>query len=449
MTWKADSPKALVGIDDGFIPAMAVSNRPSKTASDPRRDAILYASSACLCIVALITRSEVAWVNVGLVLAASFICAAAAQFRNPFHMMWMCGHMAFCVMPMVVLQAAGYQRTLVVPAVLLLFTIVALVLTRQRRPAVQIIRTADGSSSVIFLAVTIVAQIILIATQGVSFVYLTPLVIIYFASAVKRVGRVAAITLYVLVLSYMLTHIIWFWGEFGRTLIAGVLLVPTLILLYRMNLDILKWPVLLSTAFGALLGTLIRSDESTSLRNVAQVALNDSAVGPLMLTQQIMDSVVPHSVPKWGAWWDQVVLFFVGVFPRIWWPDKPFGFGFQYVLENFPQSYIDAGHNVATTLIGEHLYYLGIPMFVFGSLLAVLLVCSVYLYAGRLKSAGGEGALIVCLYLPTFYWGGLASFSHRFLFGFIVFLVVVAATTTLQWVAASVRGHDRPKTRRS
>lgn len=238
-------------------------------------------------------------------------------------------------------------------------------------------------------------------------------------------------------LLYVYVYVAFFWSEFGRLVIAGVVLVPTLVLCYRLQLNAMKLPLLAGMGVGGLAGSLLRI-EGASLSNIAASALQDSAVGPILTAQSIMDRVAPYADLRVREWLDQLVLFFVGVFPRAWWPEKPFGFGYQYVVDNFTQSYIDAGHSIAATFMGEHIYYLQSPLFVFGTTMALAMVFGLFTLCQKLFRLNGAGGLLVCIYLPTFYWGGWASFAQRFLFGFAIFMIIVFSVTLTRRVITLV-----------
>ena len=109
---------------------------------------------------------------------------------------------------------------------------------------------------------------------------------------------------------------------------------------------------------------------------------------------------------------EQFFLYFFMWIPRAFWEGKPYGFGFEYTVQNLDQSLIDAGHSIASLFVGEHIYYLG-SLGLFTALLSILLVAFTYNYFRKLKNNISYFSFIVALHMPTFVWGGLASYSAR------------------------------------
>ena len=154
--------------------------------------------------------------------------------------------------------------------------------------------------------------------------------------------------------------------------------------------------------------------------------MRDSAVSPLLTAQYLIETSAPHSPIRTQEWWDQIILFFLGTLPRAIWNDKPFGFGFQYTVDNLTSSYINSGHSIAATFMGEHIYYLHQPIFVAGTILAIYMVVITYKILNHRRFLYGCGGYLVAIYIPTFYWGGLASFSQRFLFGLATAIIIAS-----------------------
>jgi hypothetical protein len=142
--------------------------------------------------------------------------------------------------------------------------------------------------------------------------------------------------------------------------------------------------------------------------------LVDSNISPTLLLSDIY-ALSGAGISDFGGWVDQVLLFFLIGVPKALWPGKPFGFGYQYTVDNMPDYLVDAGHSIAATFVGEHIYYLGWFLGLAGAVLSVAMLASLYKLLNRETILGGYGAIAVAVWLPTWYWGGLASFSARFL----------------------------------
>lgn len=402
-----------------------------------RKDsAFLYVLSAVLGAGALATANSAHALSASLIVVTGLLCAFAVQFRNPFQMMWMCGHVTFCIMPVIVISLSGNPFSFVTAALCTLFSV--LVLVASHRLTFSIGRVPSVRLSLLTFVISASACVgVLVVTQGQSFLYLTPTLVVAYAVYAGAASKKGSVIGFLMFLLYVYVYVAFFWSEFGRLVIAGVVLVPTLVLCYRLQLNAMKLPLLAGMGVGGLAGSLLRI-EGASLSNIAASALQDSAVGPILTAQSIMDRVAPYADLRVREWLDQLVLFFVGVFPRAWWPEKPFGFGYQYVVDNFTQSYIDAGHSIAATFMGEHIYYLQSPLFVFGTTMALAMVFGLFTLCQKLFRLNGAGGLLVCIYLPTFYWGGWASFAQRFLFGFAIFMIIVFSVTLTRRVITLV-----------
>jgi hypothetical protein len=187
----------------------------------------------------------------------------------------------------------------------------------------------------------------------------------------------------------------------------------------------------------ALLGTFVRFKDITA-EEVAISALGDSSAAPMLTGQQIFENVLSFGGKGISGSLDQFMLFFLGAVPRVWWPDKPSGFGYQYVVDNLDDNLIDVGYSIASSFVGEHFYYLGPWGAVAGIVCAILMMAWLFNVLADEKLVFGSAGYTVALYVPTFYWGGIASFSARFLLGIVpvlLFFTLVIWLRRMQLIA--------------
>ena len=148
-----------------------------------------------------------------------------------------------------------------------------------------------------------------------------------------------------------------------------------------------------------------------------QDVLNDSAIGPYRLASDFIGHYDSTGMDFEG-FVDQIIFTIFSFVPRDWWPEKPFGFGFQYVIDNMSASYVDAGHSIASTLVGDHIYYLGW----FGVLSGFLIICLIA-YSCRVAYSSryfhGFVHVIFAANMMVLVWGGMTSFSARIVFPLI------------------------------
>lgn len=392
--------------------------------------------SLLCCIAALLANKfGNAHATILLIFASAALSTRACSFSNPIQMMWMSAHYTFCLMPSAILyiSSAGYQFSAAI--YLSVFTAIFLSMTKSFNG--NFIILPKLLTDKLYLLFILVATSLLYMTNGESFLYTTPLLGVIFVAHCQSSSRSAAAFSYGIFAGYVFIYAIFFWSEFGRLVIAGSLLAPLIAVLGRYNLRIAKLPLLILTATGGLFGSLLRIEGATP-STIVTAALRDSAISPLLTAQDLLNRVDPNSPLRWNEWWDQFILYFLGPFPRQFWPGKPYGFGFQYVIDNFESSYVTAGHSIAATFMGEHIYYLSFPILFAGSMLSIILVIVTARTAQSLKIFLGSGAYLVAMFIPTFYWGGMASFSQRFLFGFVSALGVMLAIYTFSFVSGKL-----------
>lgn len=216
------------------------------------------------------------------------------------------------------------------------------------------------------------------------------------------------------------SYMIFSWSGFGRTVLFGWLLLSLLQFLYSINISINKY------IFGLLPGlsaTMLSSRDIFDLNfSSFEDALNDSAYGPYRLASEFIDISNEKGIDFLG-FFDQILFTFFVYIPRVIWIDKPYGFGFEYTVQHLDQYLVDAGHSIASTLIGDHIYYLGYfgiisSLIVFG----VIALLTKLLY--RIPGLNGNGVLIFSASMMVLVWGGMTSFSARIALPTIIFLMI-------------------------
>lgn len=361
--------------------------------------------------------------TISLIIISTLIFTKLANFKNPIHMMWMSAHYTFCLMPSIILYFSRIHTSYSAAIYCSFFTSVLLAATH-REESKKTSKIYIHVPFKLYGATLLTSTALLYTTNGGSFLYATPLIITLFAAYCKNTSRTSGAAAYGLFVAYVMIYGLFFWSEFGRLILAGSLLAPLLALLNRLGLDAAKLPLLAFTATAGLFGSLLRIEGATP-STIMVAALQDSAISPLVTAQDLLNKSDPNGAIRLTEWWDQVLLFFIAPLPRTWWLEKPYGFGFQYVLDNFSSSYASAGHSIAGTFMGEHIYYLPYPLFIFGTLLSILLISVLYRTIQSSSIFLECGSYIVAIYIPTFYWGGLASFSARFIIGLVPALIAL------------------------
>lgn len=212
------------------------------------------------------------------------------------------------------------------------------------------------------------------------------------------------------------------WSGFGRTVLVGWLMLALLQFAYSVNLSFNKYILGL---FPALAATLFSGRDFLKLKFTGfEYALNDSAYGPYRLASSFMNEFYVRGYDFYG-FLDQVIFTVFVYIPRSIWSGKPNGFGFEYTIRHLEDSHIEAGHSIAATLIGEHIYFLGYLGF-FTSLFALLVIAWIVNFLYRIKGLNGNGVLPLSASMMVLVWGGMTSFSARIALPSIVFITLYA-----------------------
>lgn len=240
--------------------------------------------------------------------------------------------------------------------------------------------------------------------------FLSPLVMFY-VLCMKPKHYIYNISLSLLFLLVFFIYLLVGWNGFGRTVTFGMLITAILYFLYVNEIRFNKLIFALFPVLGSML-LVSRRDFSFSIN--PNDVVNDSAVGPYRLASTFIDNYIINGFDAIG-FFDQIVFTIFVFIPRDLWPSKPNGFGFQYVVDNMGQSFVDEGHSIASTLIGDHIYFLG-WWGVFTSLLMMYMLFRICLYINNMKLFQGFGIVLIACNIMVFVWGGMTSFSARIIF---------------------------------
>ena len=222
-------------------------------------------------------------------------------------------------------------------------------------------------------------------------------------------------------------YIFFSWSGFGRTVLMGWLLLAGLQLAYSIGFVVNKYIFSLLPGVGAafLSGRSLVALEFKGFEAV----LYDSAYGPYRLASSFIEHFEMRGY-DFSGFFDQIIFTFFVFVPREVWPSKPYGFGFEYTVRHLDAYLIDAGHSIASTLIGDHIYYLGY-FGVFTSLIIIAVIAMVVNLLYRIKGLNGNGVLLFSASMMVLVWGGMTSFSARVALPSIVFVVLFLALRRL------------------
>jgi hypothetical protein len=395
----------------------------------------LYAVAFALSTFSVVSAfADMAGLAVAFLVLSAITLVKLGRYENMFHMTWLTGHVVFCVVPSLICLATAFPIAFELAALCSALSVLALALTDRPSPAIRVSWTPSPS---MFTLVVVLAAGVMVASQGASFLFSILLLILLFSVTARGQAMPVLIALYLLLVGFILLYAALFWGGFGRLVLAGTLIVPTLLTIRRLRIPFGKYIFLVFCAAGGVLGTLLRISTAT-FGSVLRASLGDSNVGPLVLGQSFIDRARNGVMTDWSGWFDQVILLGLAVWPRDWWREKPQGFGAAWVAENMGPGYL--GHSIASTFIGEHIYYLGLGWGLAAAAAAVVVIAKAYNVLMSSRYLFGLGGYLVAVYLPTFYWGGMASFATRFWTGLVPLAIMLAIFVLLKRSVGTASG---------
>ncbi len=262
--------------------------------------------------------------------------------------------------------------------------------------------------------------------EGLSLFFLGPM-IAFFPASLNPHRRTDSFLTAVIFFGAFTVYVIYGWSGFGRAVTAGYAITGLLAFCITAKININKF------MFGAagFLGTLLlvsRKDGFSEL-SIAR-SIDDSAIGPYRLASTFIDTMETRGFDFPGLL-DQLVFSAFSFVPREIWPTKPFGFGFQYVVENMDSYLAEAGHSIASTLIADHFYYIGWLGFA-SSLLILFIITVMIKIFYREKLFDGHVTSIFAANMLVLVWGGMTSFSARMIYPLLGMLPFAVLTYIFQ-----------------
>ena len=352
-----------------------------------------------------------------IVILTFILIGKLVEEKSSVHMMFFLGYSVFIFFPSLVnwyYLGVDFNLFFCTSIVVIFF------LLQTKKTKVKEFVNYGKVPKMIFLILSFVACVLI--TLNVDRV-VGPLItfLIVLLSLSFRQDKVANNTFYFSI--FLLTLVVFilnFWTGNARTVLIGWIVLSALQYAYSINFKINKYIFVIVPAFAS---TLFGSRDFLNLKfSGFEYALNDSAFSPYRLASSFIDRYNLNGFDPTG-YWDQVLYFFFMFIPRAIWEDKPNGFGFEYTIRHLDPRLVDAGHSVASTLIGDHLYFMGylgiVTSLVFFSLIAFA-TNAFY----EIKSLNGNGVLIFSASMMVLVWGGMTSFSARITLPLIFFTVI-------------------------
>lgn len=249
-------------------------------------------------------------------------------------------------------------------------------------------------------------------------VWVFPVYVFIFSYLLKEKNFLLNSALFLIFLIPYFHFLFFTWSGFGRILTFGWLITAFVMIMFSMSFRINRFYFPLIFPFFALL--LVGRNTLVLNESFILAALDDSAFSPYRVTSEFFEHFKVSGY-DFLSLLDQFIFSIFVFIPRTLWEEKPIGFGFLYTIENSSQYLINAGHSIAPTLLGEHIYYMGFLGWI-TAIFSVLIVSVICNFSYKLKSFNGFGVVVPSSLIMGFFWGGMTSFFPRATFPFILML---------------------------
>lgn len=353
--------------------------------------------------------------DLSLVLLTFILVGSCVKQKSNLHMMFFIGYCTFIFLPALLnwyyleIKFELFFITSFVASIFLLLT---------RKTTIKEFIDYGNLNRAIFTLITIfLLLLVLIGYPGFAGA-MFPFIIIMLSMSFKQDNLKNNLFFLLIFIIYFAVYIIWGWTGFGRTVVMSWLFLALLQFSYSISFKINKY---LFGIIPGLFATLLTSRDLLNLQfSGFEDALYDSAYGPYRLASSFINEFNIQGYDFLG-FWDQILFTFLVFIPRDVWPSKPYGFGFEYTVRHYDISYIEAGHSIAATLIGEHIYYLGY----FGivtALIVLYIIAKVSNLLYNIRDFNGNAIIIFSASMMALVWGGMTSFSARVIYPTIIFI---------------------------
>lgn len=366
-----------------------------------------------ICLVSLIVESR--FINFVFIIMAFFLIYKHSENKSPVHLMFLIGFSVFIFFPALLnfyvlgTSLSLYYVTSIISLIFLFFSS-GLIYKH------NIIYRSGYKYVFLFFCLALIFSSFL----KLNAMFFLSLIVMFFVLSLRKGYLFNNIFILIIFLITFFIYFIFLWGGNGRTVTFGMLITAFIYFALVHDIKLNKLLLVVLPVLGSI-GLVSRKEFNFSY-DIEEV-LGDSAVGPYRLASTFIDDYKYKGFDFFG-FLDQIIFTFFSFIPRDIWPSKPYGFGYEYVVKNMDQSLEDAGHSIASTLIGDHIYYLG-WWGILSSLLMVYCVARFSRYLNNMKTFQGAVLVLISSNMMVFVWGGMTSFSARIIFPLIVITPII------------------------
>jgi len=206
----------------------------------------------------------------------------------------------------------------------------------------------------------------------------------------------------------LISHITFHWSGFGRLVIGSYVIFIALVVMKYRNIKFRLWLVPFLLPIALYFAQLSRYGNVTDIGRL----VGGSAGHHLIVTNDIFTLADQGYSRGIGEFLDQFKLFFLGWFPRSFWPDKPLGAGLTSVDVVYGRQGVSLTYSQSLGFLGEQVYLLG-NYGIVG--LALIIGIIIVLRSIIARVSGGFIAPLAAfdVSLMSFFWGSMSTFGNR------------------------------------
>lgn len=355
-----------------------------------------------------------------LLVAASAFSFKAVNSKNLIQLVWFSSYSIFCLVPLIIVFVLGRDFDIHIFHYLFLSSCFFYFLTRNISFDLENYVSGKFVSPGLYFAFSLISLPVVYFVGPIAFFTIAGFMV-YNIYQKYRCGY-GSVFLYILCyLMVFIFYVFFVWDGFGRLLLFGYLLPLYFLAIHHYRLPCTKLVMFFLLPIASILATFIRFRQAT-LNEILEFSAQDSVVAPYIMVETIAKRFDSNNFSGFYGVIEQILASILFLVPRGLWSDKPYAFGFQYTLNHDQQNLIDAGHSYAGFFFGENIYYLGWFGYIF-SFLYLFFIVSLFKFWH--KAFGLSVSIVMLMWLMTFYWGGLATFSQRFIMSMLLILIFI------------------------
>jgi len=203
-------------------------------------------------------------------------------------------------------------------------------------------------------------------------------------------------------------HLTLHWSGYGRLIVGAYMILVLLVILRYYDIKFRLWVVPIVLPLALYFAQASRYGRVEDFRTL----LVGSAGHHMMVTEDARRRADQGYFQGLGEFWEQFQLFFLGWFPRAFWPEKPLGAGLTSVDVIYGRAGVSQRYSQSLGFLGEQYYLLGEYAFIGLSVMLIIIIAIRIL----IKRFSGDFIAPIAAFdvsLISFFWGSMSTFGNR------------------------------------